>query len=110
MGPLEMYREIVERILTEYKAFFDRAGGIPSTLIFDRERDHYLLMEVGWNPKRVYVCVFHVDIINGKFWIQCDNTDRPIACKLLAAGVPRDQIVLAFHPPELRQYSEYAVA
>lgn len=30
--------------------------------------------------------------------------------KLLAAGIPKDKIVLAFHPPDVRKYTEFAVA
>jgi hypothetical protein len=29
---------------------------------------------------------------------------------LLEAGVPKEDIVLAFHEPEMRQYTEFAVA
>lgn len=32
-----------------------------------------------------------------------------IADELVAAGIPLEQIVLAFHPTEIRQYTEYAV-
>jgi hypothetical protein len=28
---------------------------------------------------------------------------------LLAAGVPKSDIVLAFHPPEIRQHTDFAV-
>ena len=40
----------------------------------------------------------HFDIIDGKFWIQYDGTDRPVVAELEAAGVPREDIVLAWHP------------
>ena len=35
---------------------------------------------------------------------------RPIVRELIAAGVPRDHIVMGFHPPELRPDTEFAVA
>jgi len=44
----------------------------------------------------------HVDIIDGKLWIQRDGTEHGIARDLLEAGVPREQIALAFRPPDLR--------
>lgn len=31
-----------------------------------------------------------------------------MATELLQAGVPREDIVLAFHPPRLRQFTEFA--
>jgi XisI protein len=37
-------------------------------LIFDEKRDRYLAVHVGWeDQERVYDCVVHVDIKDGKF-------------------------------------------
>ena len=47
-------------------------------------------------------CLIHVDIIDGKIWIQRDGTERGVAQDLIDAGVPRDQIVLAFRAAEAR--------
>jgi hypothetical protein len=44
-----------------------------------------------------------------KIWIEYDGTDRPIAEKLVEAGVTKEDIVLAFHPEEVRPYTGYAV-
>ena len=52
----------------------------------------------------------HLQIRNGKIWIQHDGTDRPVADALLEAGVPKEDIVLGFHPENVRQYTEFAVA
>lgn len=66
---------------------------------------------VGWDgAQRVHGSVVHIDIIDGKVWIQRDGTKHGIAEELVAAGIPRDHIVLAFHPPDLRQYTDYAGA
>jgi hypothetical protein len=51
-----------------------------------------------------------VDIINGKIWIQRDGTEYGVARELVDAGVPKSQIVLGFRPPEIRPYTEFAVA
>jgi hypothetical protein len=37
-------------------------------------------------------------------------TEDGIATDLLEAGVPKEDIVLAFHAPEMRPYTEFAVA
>jgi hypothetical protein len=67
-------------------------------------------MLVGWQGgKRVHGSLIHVDIIDGKFWVQRDGTERGIARDLLDAGIPRDRIVLAFRSEELRKESEFAV-
>lgn len=51
----------------------------------------------------------HLQIINGKIWIQRDGTEDGIATDLLAAGIPKEQIVLAFKPEHIRPYTEFAV-
>lgn len=110
MDTIEKYREIAERVLTEYAQYPYAYGEIERQLVFDRERDHYLLLSVGWDKSRVHGCLVHLDIINGKIWIQRDGTEDGIAYDLEAAGVPKDHIVLAFRPPKFRHYTEYAVA
>ncbi len=48
-------------------------------------------------------------IIDGKVWIQHDGTNRPVAEALLDEGIPREDIVLAFHPARLRHLTGFAV-
>lgn len=38
------------------------------------------------------------------------DTLEGVAKELVKAGIPKDRIVLAFHPPEIRPHTEYAVA
>jgi hypothetical protein len=59
--------------------------------------------------KRVYACVMHFDIKDDKIWIQCNFTDVDIAQELMELGIPREDIVLGFHPAYLRPYTDYAV-
>lgn len=107
---LESYRCIVEGILTAYSRYGYAHGEIERQVVFDRERDHYLLLSVGWNKRRVHFCVIHIDLINGKCWIQEDGTEDGIACDLEAAGIPKDRIVLAFKSEKIRTHTGYAVA
>lgn len=37
-------------------------------------------------------------------------TEEGIANELLRKGVPKEDIVLAFHPPDVRKYTEFATA
>jgi hypothetical protein len=70
-----------------------------------------LVISVGWQKvKRIHGCLIHIDIIDGKAWIQRDGTEHGIAKELEAAGIPRDRIVLGFHSSEVRKHTEYAVA
>ncbi|MFM7904363.1 MAG: element excision factor XisI family protein, partial [Microcystis sp.] len=50
------------------------------------------------------------DIIDQKIWIQHDGTEDGIADELVAAGIPQNQIILAFKSPEIRPYTGFAVA
>ncbi|MBL8796116.1 MAG: XisI protein [Planctomycetia bacterium] len=110
MDRVAHYRQIIERILAEYASIPYAHGNIDRLTVFDRERDHYLLMIAGWDRRREHGCIVHVDIKDGKFWIQRDGTEDGIALELEAAGVPKEDIVLAFKPPEMRKHTGYAVA
>jgi XisI protein len=110
MDRVERYREIVRRVIEDYAQPAPSHGDIETEAIIDRDRDHYEVIHVGWNGhRRVHGCVIHVDIRGGKIWIQHDGTDRPVADELLAAGVPPEDIVLAFHPADVRKHTEFAV-
>ncbi len=50
----------------------------------------------------------YVRLLNGKFWIEEDWTENGIATDLVRAGVDKEDIVLAFHEPKMRQYTDYA--
>jgi hypothetical protein len=54
--------------------------------------------------------LLHIDIIDSKLWIQHDGTEEGIAGELVAAGIPKEHIVLGFKPPEQRKHTEFAVA
>ena len=108
MDKLGRYREIVRRVIEEYASYKPANGEIETEAIIDREHDHYEVMHVGWDGvRRVHGVVVHIDISGGKVWIQHDGTSRPVAEELVAAGIPREDIVLAFHPAELRSLTGY---
>ena len=110
MGSLESYRAIIRRVLTEYASIRYSHGNMRSMPVFDSENDRYLVVTIGWDgPRRVHHIVIQLDIIDGKIWIQCDNTDAVVAHDLEQAGVPKKDIVLGFQPPEVRPLTEYAV-
>ena len=111
MDSLDTYRQIIEDVLTEYTRIPYAYGEIQSEAIFDRARDRYLLVNIGWEgSRRVHGSLVHIDIINGKVWIQRDGTEHGIAKELAGAGIPRDRIVLGFRPARVRPYTEYAAA
>lgn len=79
--------------------------------VFDDTHQSYLILDTNWHGRKyIHHTPIHVDIINGKIWIQYDDTEEGIATDLLEAGVPADDIVLGFRPADVRQYTEFAVA
>ena len=110
MDKLEYYHQVIEKVLIEYTKIPYSHGQIDTKLIIDKPENNYLLINIGWDGKRrVHGCLVHLEIIAGKIWIQRDGTEDGIANEIVAKGIPKEQIVLAFHPPEIRQYTEYAV-
>ncbi|MGB7441261.1 MAG: XisI protein [Coleofasciculaceae cyanobacterium] len=110
MDTLTEYRQHIKNLLNEY-AHHVWDARIQAETIFDTERDRYQLVYVGWRgSKRVYGVVLHLDIIDGKIWIQQDGTEIGIANQLVDLGVPKQDIVLGFDPPNLREYTDFAVS
>jgi hypothetical protein len=111
MDTIERYREIIESILLVYTKIPYSHGDFRSEAIFDRTRDRYVLMNVGWdNKKRVHGSLVHIDIIDGKLWIQRDGLEHGVVTELLEAGIPKDRIVMAYRSIETRRLMEFAVA
>ena len=110
MDTLTQYRQYIQQILTDHaKQVWDRR--IQAETIMDEKRDHYQLLYVGWrDSKRVFGVAIHIDIIDHKIWIQQDGTEIGVANELLELGVPKTDIVLAFDPPNLRKYTDFAIA
>ncbi|MFB2835669.1 XisI protein [Floridanema evergladense] len=113
MERIEQYRQFIRKLLTSH-ADSDNTNSdieIESQLVFDTENDHYQVLDVGWNGlKRVYNCFIHIDIKDGKIWIQRNMTEADLAQELVEMGVPKEDIVLGLHPPYKRPYTGYGVA
>jgi hypothetical protein len=113
MDKLTNYRQIVIKLLTDFVDLVRRTPrpGAETLTLFDRESDQYLVINVGWyNGRRMRGTPVYLRLRNGKIWIEEDMTDRDFAGLLLEAGVPRDDIVLGFQPPDKRPLTEFAVA
>jgi hypothetical protein len=110
MEKVEQYRQLIQELLQTYSNIKASNEEVEAEAIFDIERDHYQVVHVGWsNKRRVYGCIMHLDIKNEKIWIQHDGTEGGIANELVKRGVPKQDIVLAFHSPFKRQFTEFAV-
>jgi hypothetical protein len=110
MAKVEQYRQIIQDLLQAYSNIKANNEEVEAEAIFDIQRDRYQIVHVGWsNKRRIYGCILHLDIRDDKIWIQHDGTEGGIAQELLDRGVPKTDIVLAFHSPFKRQFTEFAV-
>jgi len=113
MDKLTRYRELVKGLLTELAAPVARYpdGDVESACVFDDQRGHYLVLSVGWTgDRRVRGTPIHVRLRDGKVWVEEDWTDARVVDRLVEAGIPKEDIVLGFQPPNLRKLTEFAVA
>lgn len=113
MERVNNYRTLLKKILQQ-KADVMKNGAQPNietVLTFDEERDHYMLLRMGWTADgRLFVPTLYARLHNGRIHIENDWTDEGLATALLEHGVPAEDVVLAFHPPEMRVHTEFAVA
>ncbi len=111
MDKLPSYRQVIRKLIQEYASYKPSHGQIETEAVIDPEKDHYEVMHVGWDGvRRVHGSVVHIDIIGDKIWIQYDGTSWPVAEALLEAGIPRNAIVLGFHPAHVRKHTDFALA
>ena len=104
------YRELVKKIIHQHSIEQSEEDADKAQIVFDTERDRYLLLYVGWrDEERLHGCPIHIDIQDGKIWIQRDFTEEGIANELTQMGVPKTDIVLGFRSPYVRQFTEFAV-
>jgi hypothetical protein len=101
----------VRDIIQRYADFTPSNGDVQIEVVFDESNDHYELMYSGWSGHyRIHGSVLHIDIRGGKVWIQHDGTEDGVADELVAAGIPKEHIVLAFKAPSMRPYTDFAVS
>jgi hypothetical protein len=111
MDTLEEYRQFIQEIISKYAMLFPSNADINNMVVVSEDRNQFLLMQEGWtHKKRIHHCLIHVQILNEKIWIHFDGTEDGITDELVTAGIPKDQIVLGFHPPYVRQHTDYAMA
>ena len=111
MDSIETYRRIIRETLIPYTRIPYSNSDVLCRTVFDRNSDTYLLLTLGWGQaRRIHGCLVHIDIIDGKVWIQRDDTEEGVTPELVAAGIPKEHIVLGFHPPEVRPHTGYAIA
>jgi hypothetical protein len=110
MDQLNQYREIVKKTILKYAQFCPSHGQIELHPVFDDQRDHYALMQIGWDRgKRIRGNLIYVTLNQGKVSIEYDGMERGITQELINLGIPREDIILAFQSPEIRNAQELMV-
>ncbi len=100
---LDRIDQIITKILMEYSQIPYAHGQLKDKLVIVPKQD-YLLITLGTEgDKRTHDCIVHLEIIDRQIWIQCDGIESGIATDLIGAGIPANQIVLGFLPPERRK-------
>ncbi|MDJ0735536.1 MAG: XisI protein [Nostocaceae cyanobacterium] len=106
------YPDIIKNILknhADYRAALP--DGYDSQIIFDDERRQYLVLDIGWSgDKYLHATPIHITLIGDKIWIQYDDTEEGVVSELIEAGIPKEDIVLGFRHPRVRQHTGFAVA
>ena len=108
MDKIEKYKKIVRKIVEEVVAMSPEIeDGIENQLITDDEHGHYIYFGVGWETDTnnwFYATFIHIDVKpNGRVWLQHDGTDLRIANQLIERGIPKNDIVIGFQPPYVRE-------
>ncbi|MBD2493500.1 XisI protein [Nostoc sp. FACHB-280] len=106
------YQSIIKSVLQNHA---DYRATLPDSytcqVVFDDERGQYLALDMGWNgDKYLHATPIHISLIGNKVWIQHDDTEEGVATDLMAEGISREDIVLGFRHPKIRQHTGFAVA
>lgn len=114
MDKLKEYRTIIQNLLTQYFKIASsqinassKFNEVSDRLAIDETRDEYIWLRFGWDGKKqVQHIIIYLSIKKEKIWVEEDKTNLCIVDDLLSAGVPKQDIVLGFHPPSKRPLTE----
>lgn len=112
MERIAKYRKILKDLLEQQAEIMSQGPQteIETELIFDEDKGSFLLLRFGWTPEgRLFVPTLFARLHEGKIWIENDWTEDGLATGLIENGVPAEDVVLAFHPPDMRVHTEFAV-
>ena len=112
MDTVKKYQEIIINLLSDFTSKGLANPGLEKQLIADNERNRFQVIVFGWEnrDKLVNSVLIHLEIKDGKIWIQQNWTEVEIAKELMDKGVPKSDIVLVFLPEYMRADTEFEVA
>jgi hypothetical protein len=110
------YITILKEIFDEYQSLMKRASSnidqkVSPIFIVDELQGIFAWLDFGWTKQgRTKSINVFVRLKDGKIHIEEDWTEEGIGTILLERGVSPKDIVIEFHPPEMRQYTEFALS
>ena len=111
MDKVLKYENIILGVLKPYANIRYSNIDAQNELIADKENHRYQIVTIGWDKdKFVHDCPIHIDIINGKIWVQRNMTEINLDKIFADHHIPKSDIVIGFLSPKMREYTEYAVA
>ncbi len=111
MEKITHYQRVIKSVLAAYLATMPPDSDEEVYLVEDATQLNYLIYHNVWrHDSRSYGCLLHVRIKNEKVYVEYDGTDEAFADLFATAGIPKHDIVLAFHAPAKRPYTDFAVA
>jgi hypothetical protein len=109
MDKLKKYEKIVNEVILDVS---EKLSDADSILSIDKIHGQYLILMDSWEGiERNYGPLVHIEIKpDGKIWLRFDGTDLEIGQELLNKGISEKDLVLAFHSPQMRKYTKFAMA
>jgi XisI protein len=109
MDKLKKYQKIVNEVILDVS---QKLPDTESLLSIDKVHGQYLVLMDSWEGiERIYGPLVHIEVkSDGKVWLRFDGTDLEIGQELINKGISEKDLVLAFHSPQMRKYTNYALA
>ncbi len=105
------YRAVLKQVVEQEARTQPSHDAIEALALTDDKHGQYQVLHLGWGCEgRVFGVIIHLRLLNGKVYIERDGTEESVATTLMAAGFPKEAIVLAFYPERKRALTNFAVA
>lgn len=108
MATLDRWQQTLEEILEDYANLPYPYPDVQTYVVISQDRKHFFLIHEGWHrERRIHGLAVHVEIREDKIWIHYDGIENGISADLTRSGISKHEIVLAFHPPYVREHTGY---
>lgn len=109
MDKIAHYQNAVCALFADYvnNTVTRSAEQLAPQVLIDKEHNKFQVLYYGWQrDKYTFFAAFHFDIIDGKIWLQCNNTEWEVDTILIEKGVAKEDIVIGFLPPYYREIAK----